>query len=485
MLTAAELLRGSDAAPALVTSRGEIVTYARLRAEVAAAAAALGAVRGQAVPVPTRDQAAALTGVLAALAAGGVPFPHARGVAELRAPPPPGAGLLLETSGSSGAPKIVVLGAAGVLANVDAILDYLPVRAHPRTALVLPLHYAYALVGQAFTTLRAGGALLLLGDLPYPALQVECMAELGASGLSSVPTSLQRLARAAQRPLPLGYVASAGARLDGATLAAVRAGFPGARVFNQWGLTEASPRVAAIADDDPAFAAGAVGRPLRGVEVESVDGELVVRGPSVMLGYLADPEATARALGPHGLRTGDLGRVEDGAIFVTGRAHRIVKVAGEKVSLDEVETVLRQAGADASVIAVDDELTGTRIIAFVVGAASVVDAQLAAREHLAPASRPAVWQVVDALPLTSSGKVDRPALRRFADLRSLVRELLAEQGEPPPDGDDDPLALDSLRLVILVEAIGDRLGVRVGPREVVQANFGSVARVAAFLAGKP
>src|SRR4029077_16597105 len=82
------------------------------------------------------------------------------------------------------------------------------------------------------------------GDLPYPPLQLEAMVRFGATGLSSVPTSLRLFAQAAgtDRP-PLGYIASAGAPLTASTVDAVRTAFPGARLFNQYGLTEASPRV--------------------------------------------------------------------------------------------------------------------------------------------------------------------------------------------------------------------------------------------------
>jgi acyl-CoA synthetase (AMP-forming)/AMP-acid ligase II len=432
-----ELLRGADATPAIVSAGGDVLDYAALRAAARRMAGELGDLAGSAVAIAVRDPSAAVIAILGTFAAGGVPFPldvrsdwrpiadRARPAARVtaagveRAEPgslPAGAGLLLATSGSTGAAKIVVLGAAGVLANIDAILDYLPVRDFPRTAVVLPLHYTYALVGQTLATLRAGATVLALADVPYPVVQLERMAALGARGLSAVPTSLRLLARATLElgaPPCLGYVGSAGARLDAGTVADVRAAFPGARIFNQWGLTEAGPRVAALADDDLAFAGGAVGRPLPGVTVEAIEGELCVRGPSVMLGYLDDPAATARALGPHGLRTGDIGRVEDGRVYVTGRADRVVKIAGEKVSLDEIEAVLADC-CEACVVAVADEVTGARTVAFLAGVSSPAEAQALVRARLPPLRRPRRWIVLPALPRTPSGKVDLDALRRAA-----------------------------------------------------------------------
>jgi acyl-CoA synthetase (AMP-forming)/AMP-acid ligase II len=389
------------------------------------------ALEGRVVAIALHDPVALLAAVLAVLDAGGVAAPldvrapiepllaRARPLvtitdgglvpgAEPRALPPEAA-LLLHTSGSSGAPKGVVLGRAGLRANIDAILGYLPIAAHPRTGIVLPLFYSYALVGQALATRRAGGSLVLANDVPYPALQLEVLARAGAQGLSSVPTSLRLLARAADPPLALGYVASAGGRLDETTVSAVRRAFPGARLYNQYGLTEASPRVTAIADDDPAFARGSVGRPLPGITVSvDGDGEVWVHGPSLMLGYLDEPPLA----GP--LRTGDRGRLEDGYLWVDGRGDGVVKCAGERVSLEEVAIALRAAPgvADAAVVAVPDELLGVRLVAFVEG-----DAAAARRAglELMPAKRPARVVAVDALPRLASGKVALAELRARAE----------------------------------------------------------------------
>jgi len=278
---------------------------------------------------------------------------------------------------------------------------------------VLPFAYSYALVGQALTTLAAGGAVLLLAGIAYPKAQREAMRRLGATGLSSVPTSLRLLA-AGDRPLPLGYVASAGAALTPATVRAVREGFPGAAMFNQYGLTEASPRVTACSDAEPGFAKGAVGRPLAGVEVQVVDGEVFVRGPSVMRRYLDDPAATAAALTPHGLRTGDRGHLDaDGYLFVTGRADDLVKVAGERVSTHAVAAALRGIDGvrEAGVVGLPHPRMGTRLVAGVVldPHATVDDVRLAMRGWH-PARRPRLV-VLRALPANARGKLDRPALR--------------------------------------------------------------------------
>lgn len=449
------LERSAPDAAAVVDADGSVTTYAELRAAIDAVAAELedrlGPLdrRGLAVAVP--DPAGFLLASLAALRAGAVLVPlDPRAGTEpheqvLRRVRPAGvvvgcagpgavetrrvdavprrfaneAALVLPTSGSSGLPKAVLLGEAGLRWNIDAILRYLPVEKHPRTAIVLPLFYSYSLVGQALTTLRAGATALLLGGLRYPAEQVAALIRFRAGGLSSVPTSLRLLAEAVlgEAP-PLGYVASAGAPLPAPVLEAARRAFPGARFFNQYGLTEASPRVTAIADDEPPFHAGSVGRPLPGLDVKAIDGELVVSGPSVMLGYLDDPEGTARVMGPRGLRTGDQGFVDAaGYVYVTGRGDDLVKVAGERVGLAGVARRLETAPGvlEAFVAGAPDRRTGTRLVAFVAPAIDVAALRRWAREHLPPPQRPARIVPLGALPRRPNGKLDRAELQRLAE----------------------------------------------------------------------
>jgi long-chain acyl-CoA synthetase len=311
---------------------------------------------------------------------------------------------------------------------------------------VVPLSYSYGLVGQVLTTLHLGATLLLLGDLVFPTLQVDAMRALDARGLSTVPTSLRALARTlAERPAhdapSLGYVASAGGPLDASTIAATRSAFPGARLYNQYGLTEASPRVAATDDREPAFARGSVGRPLDGTEVwavcpdgsraaPGVEGELVVRGPSVMLGYLGDPDETARVLSSDGaLRTGDAGYVDDeGYIFVSGRCDGVVKCGGERVSVEEIAAVLRthEGVRDACVIAVPHTELGATLHAFVEGSADVVAQLRRLVRSLPPAKRPARFTALAALPRTPNGKIARAEL--FA-LRERERESSRERDD--------------------------------------------------------
>ncbi|MCB9617171.1 MAG: acyl--CoA ligase [Sandaracinus sp.] len=328
------------------------------------------------------------------------------------------AGLVLTTSGSTGTPKHVVLEHEGLSANVDAILEYLPVVDAPRTGVLVPLSYGYGLVGQALTTLRAGGTLLLLrGVSAFAAAQRDALVRFRAQGVSSVPTQLRALCELG--PLELRYVASAGAPLDAATAEAMRRACPDARRFNQYGLTEASPRVSALedADDPKAFVRGGLGRALTGVSLrtdadEERSAELFVRGPNVMREYLDDPEGTRAVLDADGwLRTGDrVTRDALGRLFPAGRDDDVVKVAGERVSLLRVASAFEAAG-ECVVCAVPSPRSGLKLVAFVVG--DLAHARTIARS-LPDAWRPSKVVSLASLPKTERGKVDRRRLQSWA-----------------------------------------------------------------------
>lgn len=433
------------------------IPAARLRDDVADLRVRLGDVHGAPVLVACRRPLAFLTAALAVIDAGGVLVPvnlrqsedvRAQqratlrpaavigddGIERLDAPRhlDPSVALILQTSGSTGATHHVLLGLDGLRANVDAILSYLPLRTHRRPAITLPLWYSYALVGQAFTGLRAGATIVLLGDEPWAVRQLAAMRDHHVDGLSSVPTAARALAETAldlappERPR-LAYVAFAGEVLDARVVARVRHAFPGARLFNQYGLTEASPRVCAIGDHDPGFDRGAAGYPLPGVRVAvaHADGRAVtaddpaevrVRGPSIMRGYLDDAAGAMRAVRDGELHTGDLGWIDpEGRLYIVGRRDDVVKISGERVSLVGVERVLlAHPGTDeAVVLGFPDPAHGIRITAFV-RTDDEAGLRAWARDRLAPVARPHRWLRVEAMPRNTHGKVDRAALRALA-----------------------------------------------------------------------
>jgi acyl-CoA synthetase (AMP-forming)/AMP-acid ligase II len=196
-------------------------------------------------------------------------------------------------------------------------------------------------------------------------------------------------------------------------------------VLTAYGLTEASGfGTMCRADDDAVTVATTSGRPIAGFELAIADetGEVLLRGPNVMLGYLDDPDATAKAVDADGwLHTGDVGVLDDnGNLRITDRLKDMYICGGFNVYPAEIEQVLARLDgiADAAVIGVPDERLGEVGKAFVVlkpGAQLDEQTVIAhAREHLANFKTPRTVAFVDVLPRNPGGKVVKPQLREMS-----------------------------------------------------------------------
>jgi acyl-CoA synthetase (AMP-forming)/AMP-acid ligase II len=199
-------------------------------------------------------------------------------------------------------------------------------------------------------------------------------------------------------------------------------------VLTAYGLTEANGMgTMCRADDDAVTVATTCGRPFADFELRidaggSEDGEVLLRGPNVMLGYLDDPQATAAAIDADGwLHTGDIGAVDAaGNLRITDRLKDMYICGGFNVYPAEVEQVLARMNgvADAAVIGVPDDRLGEVGRAFVVArpGADLDERSVIAytREHLANFKAPRSVRFVDTLPRNAGGKVVKPQLREMA-----------------------------------------------------------------------
>jgi O-succinylbenzoic acid--CoA ligase len=353
-----------------------------------------------------------------------------------------GAALVLYTSGTSGRPKGAILTFASLIASARAQARLLgPSEPSDRWLLCMPLFH----VGGLSILIRsalAGSAVVL-----YERFEVERVSEAlereGITHVSFVATMLTRVLehrRARRAPESLRCVLLGGGPASSALLEqAIGLGYP---IAPTYGLTEAAsqvatrpPQVPVGPGEDPA--AGL--RPLPGVELRIVDegrrvlgpgavGEIEVRGPIVMAGYLDDPAASARALRDGWLSTGDLGWLDSaGGLRVLDRRADLIISGGENVYPAEVEAVLtaHPQVAEAGVVGLDDPVFGQRPYAFVVwrGEAELeVEILLRwCRDRLAAFKRPVGIQAIESLPRTASGKLIRRSLAALAaevDVRS-------------------------------------------------------------------
>jgi acyl-CoA synthetase (AMP-forming)/AMP-acid ligase II len=312
--------------------------------------------------------------------------------------------------------------------TISAYLEY---DTHRSAAVALPLFYSYALISQVLCQLSIGGRVRLFSELRNPLKFAAAVDGERLATFCGVPTTYHALCTFhALRPLSMPGVrvlCSAGAAMDESLLATIRVIFPNARFFNNYGMTEASPRIAFIRDDDARFAEPTCGRPMDGVEVRVIDpateqdvaerehGMLVVRGPNVTNGYLNDPEQTAQAFTADGyLKSGDMAFLDRGYIFIVGRYDDVFNAGGEKIAPLEIERALNTCpGVEAAAVAgIHDAQRGMVPVAFVkvregVTRQVMVD-HLAAR--LSRSKIPLRFFAVSGFPTTANGKLQRRRL---------------------------------------------------------------------------
>jgi acyl-CoA synthetase (AMP-forming)/AMP-acid ligase II len=334
------------------------------------------------------------------------------------------------SSGTTGLPKGVMLSHRNLVVNVDQIIPLLDIRAGEASVAFLPFFHIYGMNVLMNAFLSAGGTLVtmprfdlegVLTHIQTHKVRLMLVAPPVAIALAKHPmvdqfdmTSLQVVLSAAA-PLGPEVSAACAARLN-------------CVVIQGYGMTELSPLSHAVPHRTPKT--GSVGITAPNCQTRIVDpatsanqgpgqeGEVWVRGPQVMLGYLNNPEATAKTMEGDWLKTGDLGMVDaDGYLFIRDRLKELIKVKGFQVAPAEVEgELLGLPGiADAAVIGVPDDEAGELPMAFVVCAAGaeqdVAAIQAALRKRLTGYKVPSRIEFIDAIPKSAAGKILRRVLR--------------------------------------------------------------------------
>jgi acyl-CoA synthetase (AMP-forming)/AMP-acid ligase II len=382
--------------PALI-HRGTVTTYGDLARQVADRARELGDGR-RVVMVAGANEPEMVVSHLAALAGGHVSWlvPSVAGAAGQRevfgpdtlvsadgdgvaieavdAEPArevhPDLAMLMGTSGSTGAPRLVRLSHANLQSNAEAIAAYLSLGPGDRAITSLPMHYCYGL-SVIHSHLWVGAAIVLTERSVTDPAFWGLVRTHRVTGFAGVPHTFDLLERAgfADMHVPsLRYITQAGGRLAPervrrhAELGARR----GWELVVMYGQTEATARMAYL----PAALAAAhphcVGVPIPGGAFEIRPGgdhpdpevgELIYRGPNVMMGYAQGPADLARGAGLDELATGDLARrTPEGLYEIVGRRSRFLKIFGLRVDLAQVEGILTEEGIEAVCAGEDERL---------------------------------------------------------------------------------------------------------------------------------
>lgn len=481
---------------ALVTETGATISYAALSALVDDAVQGLPEVPA----LVALDMTASVDSVVAYLAAlrarhpvillDGRDTPAGRRVTEAwrpwwpgDLPPPPRAlhpdlAVLLSTSGSTGSPKLVRLSRGNLADNAGAIASYLDIGPGERAITSLPLHYSYGL-SVLNSHLAAGAAVVLTEASPTHPAFWRLLETLDVTSLAGVPHSYDLFERfdLRTRNLPaLRTLTQAGGRLAPPLVRryAEWSAATGRRFFVMYGQTEATARMAYLPPELAATHSDCIGIAIPGgrFDIEPVDGEtrpgvgeLVYRGPNVMMGYANREEDLAAGPTLEALHTGDLAeRTPEGLFRIVGRQNRFSKLFGLRISHDEVEAQLAADGVAATVAGSD------RLVAIHSTAALPEGALTRLGERLGlPATAFASVSGTDA-PRLPSGKPDYGAILRAAEAQVAVRTAGAESSVAAvfaaafPDRVAEPgdsfvgLGGDSLNYVTFAIALEDVLG---------------------------
>lgn len=354
-----------------------------------------------------------------------------------RQDPPRNLAAILFTSGTNGLPKAVMLSEEGLEYQAQVTARVLEYGSEDVLCLPIPVWSSYGF--SVLLAAEAAGASVFLTSFRSPEAVVVEMLNHRCTSFDAVPAIYYALVRYLERHPDVATTLSKQVRLFGVggdkTPKVIWDRFVelmGKPLLEGYGLTEAGPNVAI--SSPKVFRPGTCGRPLPGTEIRLLEGrrgepgELLVKSPSVMLGYWSDPAATAAVLQDGWLHTGDLAEVDsDGFLRIVGRASRLIITAGRNVAPAEVENALLQVPGvrDAVVIGIPHTWRGETVAACVVTEWSLSPTEIvhALSTKLEKYKIPRIIRFVDAIPRNQNGKPDYYALKALISTLALGDKL--------------------------------------------------------------
>lgn len=325
----------------------------------------------------------------------------------------PNLALLLSTSGSTGAQKLVRLSYKNLQANCDSIVQYLGLTASERPITTLPMEYTYGL-SVLHSHLAVGATIVLTNRTLFDKEFWGIVEKYNVTSMAGVPYTYAMFDRLRLTTMDLPHLKTmtqAGGHLKPELQEkfAKWAAGTGRKFFVMYGQTEATARMSYIPPDRCLDKPGSIGIPVPRGRMEIVDDEIIYFGPNVSLGYATCREDLAKADENKGrLETGDMGYVdEEGYFYITGRKKRFIKLQGKRISLDQIQDVLTEellSDYDIAVTGGDDK----EIVVWIAGEGKsdfASEVQKLFEEKWAIRSRMVSVRFIEKIPRNTSGKI--------------------------------------------------------------------------------
>jgi len=339
-------------------------------------------------------------------------------------PQPDDIALILHTSGTTSRPKRVPLSHANLMTSARNVSETYQLSSADVSLCVMPLFHVHGLVASTLATLSTGGTVVVPPKF-NPLSFWSTVRDHGATWYSAVPTIHQvLLSRAKTKPSgaeQLRFIRSCSAALAPQTMADIEERF-GVPILEAYGMTEAAHQMASNPLPPGARKAGSVGVGTA-VEIAILDeigkqlpsdtvGEVSIKGPNVFGGYEGNAEANAESFSNGWFRTGDQGYLDaDGYLALVGRLKELINRGGEKISPREIDETLltHPAVAEAVCFGIADRVYGEGVAAAVVlnGDATESDLMAHCRSSLADFKCPTTIYIIDSIPRTATGKIQR------------------------------------------------------------------------------
>lgn len=341
---------------------------------------------------------------------------------------------ILFTSGTTGIPKGIMLSNHNICSNVEDIINYIEINPSDKSLIVKQLSHSSTLNGEIITTLYIGATIVTTQKLITQRLIIQYIYKYNVTVLFLVPTLLNMVLKfiydTEECLRPIRIINFYGSTVSERLLLMCLEKLEHTEVIYSYGLSEAAPRVSFIKSKDIRTKLGSSGISLQHVRISILNdvggeinipnevGEIYVNGPNIMIGYYKNEELTKKTLTEHGLKTGDLGYMdEDGYLYVLGRKDEMIIKAGVNIYPAEIENAISRCSFVNQVLVkgIEDKTgLGQRIQAIVVCNDKTVTESDKIKNifnyckmYLEPGKIPDEIVLSEQLELTQTGKIKR------------------------------------------------------------------------------